>query len=148
MHSISIKGFTLIETLVALLILSIGLLGMAGLQIVSLQSSNGALSRSQATMLSYDLVERIRRNPEQIDYYKDSLDTKPESTNCISTTCTAEQLAQEDLFQWSTELDQAIPGAIANMTDKDNQYTLSISWNESQFGNNNINMSYDMTFEL
>ena len=57
-----IVGFTLIEVMVAMLILSIGLLGMAGLQAVSLKMNQSALHSSQATFLAYDIIDRMRAN--------------------------------------------------------------------------------------
>jgi type IV pilus assembly protein PilV len=56
------RGTTLIETLVALLVLSIGLLGVAGLQMSSLQNNRGAHLRSQAQVLAYDIADRMRAN--------------------------------------------------------------------------------------
>lgn len=55
-------GFTLIEVLVAMLILSIGLLGMAGLQSLSFKMNQSAHLSSQATFLSYDMIDRMRAN--------------------------------------------------------------------------------------
>jgi type IV pilus assembly protein PilV len=55
-------GFTLIEVLVAMLILSIGLMGMAGLQAVSLKMNQSAHLSSQATFLAYDIMDRMRAN--------------------------------------------------------------------------------------
>ena len=55
-------GFTMIEILVALVILSIALLGLAGLQITSLQGGNNAYLRSQATLYTQDVIERMRAN--------------------------------------------------------------------------------------
>ena len=141
------NGFTLIEILVAVLILSISLLGMAGLQLVSLQSSNGALSRSQASMLAYDLAERIRRNTTQADFYINKLnDTTVTSPACLSSGCSSQELAREDILQWRTSL-QNIQGQ-AVLARRDRQITLTISWSESQYGNNLANRSYAMTFEL
>lgn len=55
-------GMTFIETLVSLLILAIGMLGMAGLQTVSLRNTQSAYQRTQAAILSNDIVERVRAN--------------------------------------------------------------------------------------
>lgn len=54
------SGATLIEVLVAIVVLSIGLLGLAGLQMTGLQSNHSAYLRSQATLLAYDLSDRMR----------------------------------------------------------------------------------------
>ncbi|MFK0571731.1 type IV pilus modification protein PilV [Endozoicomonas sp.] len=148
-------GFTLVEVLVAMLILSISLLGMAGLQVLSLQSSSGSLSRSQATMLSYDLVERIRRNADEVDDYialVGNFPALPTSPDCLTSGCSSEELVQEDIIQWNTELSSMIPGAQTTLIEDsgtDDKYTLAISWQESQYGNvNNEPLSYTMTFEL
>jgi len=55
-------GFTMVEVLVALLVLSVGLLGLAMLQATGLRYNNDSYMRSQATILAYDLIDRIRAN--------------------------------------------------------------------------------------
>ena len=57
-----LNGFTLLEVMIALLILSIGLLGLAALQATSLKINHGALLRTQATFLTYDMMDRLRAN--------------------------------------------------------------------------------------
>jgi type IV pilus assembly protein PilV len=57
-----VRGFTLVEVLVALVVLSIGLLGIASLQLSSLRWNHGASKRSQATLLAYDILDRMRAN--------------------------------------------------------------------------------------
>lgn len=56
------RGFTLVEVLVALVILTIGLMGLAGMQTQGLSSSSSASVRSQATLYIYDMAERMRAN--------------------------------------------------------------------------------------
>lgn len=60
-------GFTLIEVLVTIIILSVGLLGMAALQITGIRSATGSTSRTQATLLANDIVERMRANLTAVD---------------------------------------------------------------------------------
>src|SRR5690606_37489064 len=57
-----VAGFTLIEVLVALIVLSIGLLGLAALQIQSIKHNTDAYFRTQATLLAYDIIDRMRAN--------------------------------------------------------------------------------------
>jgi len=59
------KGFTLIEALIAVVILAIGLLGIAGLQATNLKNNQSAYNRSQATLLAYDMADRIRANSSE-----------------------------------------------------------------------------------
>ncbi|MDG5500678.1 type IV pilus modification protein PilV [Marinobacter sp. BGYM27] len=56
------RGFTMIEVLVALLVLAIGLLGVAGVQLLSLQQTSNADLRSQATLVAQNMAERVRAN--------------------------------------------------------------------------------------
>ncbi len=62
-HNIKhLSGFTLLEVMIALLVLSIGLLGIAALQANSLKINHGAYQRSQAIFLAYDMMDRLRAN--------------------------------------------------------------------------------------
>lgn len=65
MHRRALKhrGFTLLEVMVALLILSIGLLGLAALQLTGMRFNTDAYTRTQATIFAYDIIDRIRANP-------------------------------------------------------------------------------------
>ena len=56
------RGLTLIEVMVAVLVMSIGLLGMASLQLNALRGNTGAFWRSQATWFAYDMSDRLRSN--------------------------------------------------------------------------------------
>jgi type IV pilus assembly protein PilV len=58
------RGLSMIELLVAVLVLAIGILGITALQMVSLQNNRGALFRAEAVQLAYDMMDRIRANPE------------------------------------------------------------------------------------
>jgi len=57
------RGFTLVEVLVTIIIMSIGLLGIAGLQLASMRSNHSAYLRTQATLAAYDLIDRMRVDP-------------------------------------------------------------------------------------
>ena len=110
------RGLTLIEVLVTLVILSIGLLGLAGLQGVAKRSSHQAYQRTLATQLVDGIIERIRANPTAAASYHTGTSSplggatkgeNPPSPDCSSSTCTAAQLANYDLWSW----EQAIDGA-------------------------------------
>lgn len=57
------RGFTLVEALITAIVMAVGLLGLAGLQIAGMKSNHSAYLRSQATIASYDLLDRMRANP-------------------------------------------------------------------------------------
>ena len=56
------RGFTLIEVLISMVILAIGLLGLAGIQAISLRDNQDAYYYQQATLLAYEMQDRIRGN--------------------------------------------------------------------------------------
>lgn len=96
------SGFSLIEVLVAILVLSIGLLGLAALQATSLKSNDGAYLRTQATMLTYDLFDSMRANRSAAlagDYDIDLTDSAP----------TGSSRAQQDLGFWLGQLATKLP---------------------------------------
>jgi type IV pilus assembly protein PilV len=103
------SGFTMVEFLVAVVILSIGMIGLAGLQLTSLRDNSRAYMRSQASVIASDLADRVRANPA-VDY---TTVTAAENTSCLTTTgCTADQMAQQDLFEWSTRLPAELEGGV------------------------------------
>jgi type IV pilus assembly protein PilV len=132
----SSKGFTLIEVLIALVILAIGLLGMATLMMTSLQSSQSAYLRSQASLLAYDITERMRANHAQAittnDYTLAKNAGATSDPGCKAAGCSASQQAQQDLHDWRAYLSTSIPSATATISRANqNEYTINISWEES-----------------
>lgn len=130
------RGFTLVEVLIALVILAIGLLGMATLMMSSLQSSQGAYMRSQASLLTYDIVERMRANREQAltsDAYVVTKNTAATSNpNCKGSGCTPSNQARQDLYDWRKALEDNIPGSKASIARANtNEYTIEIEWSDA-----------------
>ncbi len=106
-------GFTLLEVMIAVLILSLGLLGIAALQLSSKKSTHQAWQRSQAVLLADGLLERVRMNPAGAASYHTGLGASAlggatrasPARNCASQTCTAAQMAAWDLWEWERRLD-------------------------------------------
>ncbi len=103
-------GMTLIEILVSLLILAIGMLGMAGLQTVGLRSTQSAYQRTQAAILGHDIVERLRANRQGVERggYDHAVGSVTASCNSLSG-CTPAQMAANDVAQWKQALAAALP---------------------------------------
>jgi type IV pilus assembly protein PilV len=105
-------GFTLLEVLVAMIVMAIGLLGLASLQAVSLARGNDSLLRQQAAMLAYDIADRMRanlggvRDPDNSDKssYHMTIITPPTTANGVvgpvTCPCTPAQMAANDLDEW------------------------------------------------
>jgi type IV pilus assembly protein PilV len=100
----SMQGFSMIELLVAVLVMGIGVLGITGLQMVSLQNNRGALLRGEAVMLAYDMMDRIRANPGA-NYDGLALDAGPAAaTDCTAGACSEADMATFDQSSWKCSL--------------------------------------------
>ena len=149
----SIGGFTLLEVLVALVVLSIGLLGLAGLQLTSVTNTRDAYYRSQALMLSYDIADRMRANLTGVENDDYDAITGAAVAACRTTAgCTPAQLATDDVFLWRQSLNATLPTgqgivcldsdvtddvAVAAASDCDgsgNQYVVKIWWDQDRSG--------------
>lgn len=95
------RGFSMMELLVAVLVMGIGVLGISALQMVSLQNNRGALHRAEAVQLAYDMLDRIKAHgtPALYDAY-DMDDDPPAPTNCNAAICTPAQMAVFDRAVW------------------------------------------------
>lgn len=115
------SGFGLIEVLVSVLILAIGLLGLAGLQTQSLRFNNESFFRTQATLLAMDLADRMRANREIISttpgaYEFSAAQTVPESyPQCDASACSPAQLAEYDFAEWKKRAVEVLPGVSASV---------------------------------
>jgi type IV pilus assembly protein PilV len=106
-------GFTMIEVLIAVLVLSIGLLGLAGLQAASLRNNHSAYLRSQATLLAYGIADRMRANQAEVTggtgYQMAAYNLPAAVTACNSSGCSPTNMAQNDLYEWETTLARELP---------------------------------------
>ncbi len=107
------SGFTLIEVMIAVFVLGIGLLGVAGLQSVSASLNQQSYMRSQATLLAGDIADRMRANRsgvEDDDYDMGGGASAVPNEDCESTTgCSPAEMAGHDLTQWTQSVADALP---------------------------------------
>ncbi|MHB1141383.1 MAG: type IV pilus modification protein PilV [Sulfuricaulis sp.] len=113
------RGFTMVEVLVSMLILAIGLLGLAGLQASGLRYSGNSALRTQALLLSQDISERMRANPTGVSASNYEVTTLPTSytTDCGAATCTPAALATYDLVKWKNTIDSRLPAGASATID-------------------------------
>lgn len=96
-------GASLMEVLVAMLVIATGVLGLVGLQIGSAQHNRVALDRSLATLLASDLLERIRANPDAA-YPNVGAGAPGGFADCTANACTPAELAAFDVAVWKCSL--------------------------------------------
>jgi type IV pilus assembly protein PilV len=120
------KGFGLIEILVALLILAIGLLGMASLQTTSLQQTTGSQTRTQAILLANDIVERIRANRPNRNAY---VLADPDAVECDTEfEITNGNVVDDDLNEWRNALACLLPNGNGEIAVDGDVITVDITW--------------------
>lgn len=112
------RGFTLLEVLIAVLIFSIGLLGSAGLMVLSVRTNHSAYLRTQASFLADSMVERMRANADQANAYNDTYDssTANDVDPCATVSCSPAALVARDKALWSRQLVDSLPSASAQIT--------------------------------
>ena len=122
------NGATLIEALVSILVLSLGLLGMAGLQLNALSFQKSSWAQHRISEQTIDIVERMQTNPVasqdgRYNYeqtYALSSAATLTSNGCRASTatvaCTPQQIAGDDLSSWLTKAQQTLPGGAASIS--------------------------------
>ena len=102
------RGFTMIEVLVSIVVMTFGLLGIAGLQLTSLQNSRSSTMRSIAIQQAYDIADRMRANLAGVAAGNYDMSTPGAGTSksgCTTTAgCTPAQMAANDIYEWQQNL--------------------------------------------
>ncbi|MGB5345440.1 MAG: type IV pilus modification protein PilV [Woeseia sp.] len=126
------RGFTLIEVLIALIIMSVGMLGIAGLYVHSMQAGRTSMFRHNAVILAGDIADRIRANPRAAGAYAGV----GADNNCVDggVNCNPAQMAAHDIFLWDQQAAGTLPnGAVALVFNNGvvpPTYQITISWDE------------------
>lgn len=132
------RGFTLMEVLISMVVLSIGLLGLAGLQMNGLQSNNSSYQRTQASLLANEMIDRIRANRAGLllGYYNDFSGSAPNDPNCISDDCSIQELANYDAYLWANELAGRLPLGVGTVTGggANSLFTVTVRWDDNRSG--------------
>jgi type IV pilus assembly protein PilV len=134
------SGFTMVEALVALVVLAVGMLGISSLYITTLRASSSAISRMHAINLAGDIGDRIRANRTAGVAY-DTGRSPIANNNCSggavgAVICTPAQLAADDLFRWRQQIAQTWPGGanavgqVVYQATTPATYQITISWQE------------------
>lgn len=160
------RGFTLLEVLIALLVFSLGLLGMAGLLIVSVKTNHSAYLRTQASFLAQSMADRMRANVPRVwtNDYNAAYPTADADPCASGAACSRADMATRDKAEWSTQLTDFLPNAAANILcaptagasvsaeDAENgapyqgTCAMTISWNESTVNRDPGDLGHTQTF--
>ncbi|MDX1406035.1 MAG: type IV pilus modification protein PilV [Woeseiaceae bacterium] len=140
------SGFTLVEVLVALIVLSVGMLGIAGLYVHSMQAGRTSMFRHHAVTLAGDVGDRIRANPRAGPAYalagSDNSCAPPTSNDCSPA-----EMAANDIFLWDQQAADTLPNGTVTVV-YDNAvspptYTITVAWTEP-----GENLNYTITIPV
>ena len=140
-------GFTLIEVMIAILIFSVGLMGMAALMVLSVKTNQSAYLRTQASFLAQGFADRMRANMSQIPSYNGTYDASTIGPDPCSggIACIPTEVVNRDRALWSQQLVNSLPNPTATVacvgallgfpgqptTPFSGQCTLTIQWDEA-----------------
>ena len=125
-------GFTLVEVLVALVVLSIGLLGVAGLQLVGLRGNLSASSRTQATYFADDIIDRMRANYDAARG-PDAAHLQYQLLMSAAVSTATDPVALADVTAWLAELQTLPSGQGSISVDPVTRIaTVTIQWLDSR----------------
>ncbi|MCB1567805.1 MAG: type IV pilus modification protein PilV [Xanthomonadales bacterium] len=166
-HSLRQGGFSLIEVMVAVLVFSVGLLGIAGLLVIATSADHGAYQRTQVAYLAQNMADRMSANPVGVwggAYNNGSYPVTGTPPSC-SAGCTPAQLAAYDQAQWSAQLNTFLPNpratiacvnagagyvpSAANLNMRPpygGNCAMTITWSDRGFGDSTGRATQDQTF--
>lgn len=138
-----VSGFSLLEVLVTVVILSLGMLGVAGVLLLVHKNNASSYMEQQAVQQAYDILDRMRANRSAAinGDYDQTPPTSVPSPSCAGSTCTPKQMALYDLWQWNSDLTANLPAASGSIAttvpagvssaNQNTQVTVRISWSDA-----------------
>lgn len=151
------SGMTLLEVLIAAIIMGFGLLGVAAMQLSTMKVATESLSRSQVVMLAEFIADKIRTNPGGKDTYNGlSCDAtacnKTTTSTCDTTACSPTEVAAMDADQWREELAgsasylRSVTGTLA--LDSNDVWMIRVFWDDSGvYGDDALNRNSASTLD-
>ncbi len=127
------SGFTMIEVLVAVLVLSIGLLGLASLQANGIRQNSSAYMRTQAVVFANDMADRMRANPTEVSIgsYNNVAKGDGADRGCEAAACSAEQIRETDIFDWYESLNE-LPNGTGTVVGDRRLFTITVMWDDNK----------------
>jgi len=142
------RGVTLVEAMIALLVISVGLLGIASLQITAMNQNASSLHHSQAVWYAYNMSDRIRANISQFNNYVGiNTDTNNYNKDCMSSRCLPGDMITADAADWETMLSN-LPGGVGIVSSPGNELLVTVMWDDDGTGATGTNCGGDPAVDL
>jgi len=128
------QGFTLVESMVSLVVLSVGMIGIAALYAQGLGAGRSALYRTQAVNLVADMADRIRANRIALGAYAGPANNNGCDPENGGADCTPGEMAAHDLFLWNQQVQQILPNGQSQVQFNGGtlppSYAIEVAWDE------------------
>lgn len=130
------RGFTLLEVLVSLVIIGVGLLGVAGMQMASINNTNQSRLRGLAAIQANSLAAAMHANQAYWQAISGTVTSAPTAGSCSTSACTAAQMAGYDVQVWASSVQGSLPGASGSFScaaanaSGPAMCTVNVSWQE------------------
>ena len=141
------RGVSIIESMIALLVISIGLLGIASLQITAMRQNTTALNHSQAVWIGYNMAVRVRANISQFASYAGIDTSQGYSQDCMGSSCNNVQMVTADAADWATDV-QSLPAGRGMITGDASELAITVMWDDEGTGATGTNCGNDPAVDL
>ena len=145
------RGVTMIEVLITTLILGVGVLGVAAMQVTAIRSLSSSYTTSVAGILTENFVERMRANPVAAlaDDYVHSVDPGGTFPDCAASACSPTQLAAYDVGSWWQVLAATLPSSTGQVTrTAGTTFSVTVRWDDDRSGSTGINCPVQTASDL
>lgn len=136
-------GFSLIEVMIAVFVLAVGLLGLAGLQMEGLKSNHSAQMRTQAIVQTYDIIDRMRLN--KVVAKAGGYDIAMAAAVPVVNPAT---IAYNDTIAWRSALLADLPSGDGSIVTAAGVVTVSVQWDDSRGLNGSSSQTFSISTEL
>lgn len=142
------RGATLLEVLISFVIMAIGLLGIAGIFVLSLKANNSSIAKQYAIEATHNIIDKMRANSQSAIkgfYNVNNISTgsapPTPSVLCTVSACTSTQLAAYDIWDWLVNDVAKLAGGTGsiqvtpNASNSGGTATITVQWDDSQVHN-------------
>lgn len=137
----------MIETLVAIVVLGVGLLGLAALQAFSIKANQSANFRTQATALAYDLIDRMRANRGELvgGRYYTTYASPPGNCPDSGGTVPTSSVSARDVYEWKCAIQRQLPDGEGAVRMPGGTVTVAIRWSDARWAANAADRTFEFT---
>ncbi len=129
-------GFTLLETMIAMVVFAIGVLGLTGLQTMALRANHSANMRSHASILAVSILDQMRANKVAVaaGQYDTVIGATPSTPakDCSTQNCSTTELAAHELHAWKQAITASFPNGDGAVSRAGNLVTVTVQWDDSR----------------